>query len=267
MVVVCAPSCIERVCLWCGGNHFLSRAGEWPELFHVSVLACAYYSKCIHKKSQKEGGDVKIRFGREADSPNLHDIVNVIAHRDKQVKEHLRAALLHLHLHRAAPLEGLAAANDECEVVGAEPRVAGRRVRICEACTAQDRRDIDAGLQALLPKSETLEFRQREALRGAVDGCIPEDIVTHAVMVDYCRLVEADEFLFGGGGVVRAGCHCQIRSAGVLERPRATSSQHSKNHDRIFRTCSPYICLLLHEERSKKSKFIENAYHVSFLRS
>ena len=51
----------------------------------------------------------------------LRQIVNVVAERDEEVKEHLRAALLHLHLHRAASLEGLAAADDEREIVGAEP--------------------------------------------------------------------------------------------------------------------------------------------------
>ena len=123
-------------------------------------------------------------------------------HCDEQVKEHLRAAFLNLHLHRAASLKGLAAADDEREIVGAEPRVAGGRVRIREACTAQDRRDVDAGLQALLAKSKALHFRQGEAQRSAVDGRVPEDVVAHAVVVNGSRLVEADEFLLSGGGGV-----------------------------------------------------------------
>lgn len=57
---------------------------------------------------------------RRRDLPDLHDVVDVIAHGDEQVKEHLCAALLHLHLHCAAALEGLAAADDECEVMSAE---------------------------------------------------------------------------------------------------------------------------------------------------
>ena len=130
----------------------------------------------------------------------LRQVVNVVAERDEEVKEHLRAALLHLHLHRAAPLEGLAAADDEREIVGAEPRVAGRRVRVRESCAAQDRRYVDAGLQALLAKSEALQVWQRVALRGTVDGCIPKDVVAHAVVVNCRELVEADEFLFGGVG-------------------------------------------------------------------
>ena len=150
--------------------------------------------------------------------PNLRDIVDVIAHRYKQVKEHLRAALLHLHLHSTALLEGLAATDDECEIVGAEPRVACGRVRIRKSCTTQDRRNVNTRLQALLTKSEALQFWQAEALRRAVDGRIPKDIVAHAVMVDCRRLVEADEFLLGGRGGVRAWGHCQVRSA-VFEVP------------------------------------------------
>ena len=52
---------------------------------------------------------------------SLHDVVDVVAHGNEQVEEQLRVALLHLHLHRAAAFEGLAAADDECKVVGTEP--------------------------------------------------------------------------------------------------------------------------------------------------
>ena len=44
---------------------------------------------------------------------------NMITHSNKQIEEHF-ASLLHLSLHRAAPLEGAAAADDESEVVGTE---------------------------------------------------------------------------------------------------------------------------------------------------
>lgn len=48
------------------------------------------------------------------DLPDLRDIINVITHGHEKVKEELRVSLLHLHLHRAAALEGLAAADDKC---------------------------------------------------------------------------------------------------------------------------------------------------------
>ena len=45
------------------------------------------------------------------------DVVDVVAERDKQIKEELRLAVEHLELHGAAALEGAAAANDEGEIV------------------------------------------------------------------------------------------------------------------------------------------------------
>jgi len=152
----------------------------------------------------------------------LDNVVDMIAHRHEQIEEELGVALLHLHLHCAAALEGLAAADDECEVVCAEARVAGRRVRVGETCTAQYGRYVDAGLQALFPESKALQIGQREAQRGAVDGCVTEDIITHAVVVDCRGVVEAVEFL-GFVRVVRARCgrgSCLVVC--VLERPRVT---------------------------------------------
>ncbi len=42
----------------------------------------------------------------------------MVAQRDEEIEEKLRAAVEHLQLHRAAPLEGATAADDEREVVG-----------------------------------------------------------------------------------------------------------------------------------------------------
>jgi hypothetical protein len=44
----------------------------------------------------------------------------MVAQGYKQVEEELGAAVEHLELHRPAPLEGVAAANDESEIVGAQ---------------------------------------------------------------------------------------------------------------------------------------------------
>jgi len=44
----------------------------------------------------------------------------MITQRNKQIKEQLTATRMHLHLHGAAPLEGVAASNDESEVVCSE---------------------------------------------------------------------------------------------------------------------------------------------------
>jgi len=196
---------------------FFQQSGLRTIMGMLSVLSVPVAPSCIDHGSCQE--QLLNRVGRAAVAI-LDNIVDVVAHRHEQVEEELRVALLHLHLHRAAALEGLAAADDEGEVVGAEARVAGRRVRIREACTAQDGRDVDAGLQALLTKSEALQVWQGEAERGTVNGCVTEDIVAHAVVVDGRGIVETDELLRlvrvvrarGEGGSCRVSC--------VLEGPR-----------------------------------------------
>src|ERR1700743_177525 len=66
-------------------------------------------------------------------------VVQVVAHGDEKVEEHL-APLLHLHLHGAAALERSAAANNQSEVVSAQARVRVRRAVVREARAAEDRR-------------------------------------------------------------------------------------------------------------------------------
>lgn len=53
----------------------------------------------------------------------INNVVKVVAHGDEQVEKELAAASLHLSLHCSAPLESLPAADDECEVMGAQARV------------------------------------------------------------------------------------------------------------------------------------------------
>jgi len=192
---------------------FFQQSGLRTIMGMLSVLSVPVAPSCIDHGSCQE--QLLNRVGRAAVAI-LDNIVDVVAHRHEQVEEELRVALLHLHLHRAAALEGLAAADDEGEVVGAEARVAGRRVRIREACTAQDSRHVDTSLQTLLPKSEALQIWQTETKRSAVDGCIPEDVVTRAVMVGGRRLIEADELL-RVVRMYRTGGHCRVLQ--VLERP------------------------------------------------
>ena len=126
---------------------------------------------------------------RRHDLPDFDHIIDMIGHCHEQIEEEL-SSFLHLHLHRATAFEGLAAADDESEVMCAESRVAWRRVRICETCTAQDGRHVNAGLQTLFPESKALQIRQAEAQGSAVDDCVAEDIVTHTTVVDDSELVE-----------------------------------------------------------------------------
>lgn len=101
--------------------------------------------------------------------------------------------------------------------MGSEAGVTGWRVRIRESGATQYGRHVNASLQALLAKSKTLEVWQAEAKRSAVDGCVPKDVVTYAMVVSCRGLIEADELLWVVR-VFRTGGHCRILQ--VLERPR-----------------------------------------------
>lgn len=70
----------------------------------------------------------------------------MIAQSNKQVKEELGAAVEHLQLHGAAPLERAAAADDEGEVVGAQLRVGVGRVCVGVAGRREDGAGLDPGL-------------------------------------------------------------------------------------------------------------------------
>jgi hypothetical protein len=92
----------------------------------------------------------------------------MIDHRDEEVEEQRRPALLHLHLHRAAPLEGVAGADDEGKVVCSQLRVGGWRVGVGEAGRRQDGAALDARLEALLLEGEALQVGEVVAVSGAL---------------------------------------------------------------------------------------------------
>lgn len=69
----------------------------------------------------------------------------MVAQSHEQVKEELAAAVVHLELHRAAALEGGAAADDEGEVVSPQLGVRVGRVGVGEAGRGQDDAAGDAG--------------------------------------------------------------------------------------------------------------------------
>jgi hypothetical protein len=51
--------------------------------------------------------------------PDLHNVIDVIAHRDKQIEEQF-APILHFHLHGSAPLESLTTSDDQSKIMSAE---------------------------------------------------------------------------------------------------------------------------------------------------
>lgn len=67
----------------------------------------------------------------------------MVHHGDEQIEEERRAALLHLHLHRAAALERVAAADDEGEVMCPQLGVGGRCVRVGVAGRREDGATLD----------------------------------------------------------------------------------------------------------------------------
>jgi hypothetical protein len=76
--------------------------------------------------------------------------------------------LLHLHLHRAAALEGVAGADDEGEVVGSQLGVGGWGVGVSEASGGEDGAALDAGLEALFLEGKALEVGEVVAVGGAL---------------------------------------------------------------------------------------------------
>jgi hypothetical protein len=142
---------------------------------------------------------LKKAAGKRGDLRHIHNIIDVIAHGDKEIEKQLPPHL-HFHLHRPTALERLPAADDESEVMGAQPRVGVWRVLVREARTAEDGGDLDAALQALLAQGEPLELLEAIPVRGAVHGRVAENDVADASVED-CRL-DGDAAAVGGGGGV-----------------------------------------------------------------
>lgn len=62
----------------------------------------------------------------------------MVAEGDKQVEEQLAASVEHLSLHGAAALEGIAAADDKGEEVGAQLGIVVRGVGVCVSGGQED---------------------------------------------------------------------------------------------------------------------------------
>ena len=111
--------------------------------------------------------------------PLLHNVINVVAHRHKQIKEQ-PAARFHLLLHRAAALERAPTADDKCEVVRSQTRVRVRRVRVRISCAAQDRANLDAILEPLLAQSYPFKLDETVSICRTIYARVTQDDVAHA---------------------------------------------------------------------------------------
>ena len=70
----------------------------------------------------------------------------MIYHRNEKIEEERRAARLHLHLHCAAALEGVAAADDESKIMCSKLGVIVRGIGVGITSRCQDCAALDAGL-------------------------------------------------------------------------------------------------------------------------
>ena len=112
----------------------------------------------------------------------------MIAQRDEEIEEH-SATPLHLRLHGPALLERTTSPHHEREEVRAQSAVVIGRMRVRIAHAAQDRADVDAGLQALLAKSEALQVRKGVAPGGTIDCCVAKDQRVMSGVVDERRVL------------------------------------------------------------------------------
>lgn len=133
----------------------------------------------------------------------------MVAHCHKQIKEQL-APILHLHLHGSTSLEGLAAANNESQVMGSKARIGVRRVVVRIPSRSQDHISGNSNLQALLAESNTLQVFQAVFLGCAVHDRVSEHNSAHS-RVEYRRLARSIATIF-------------LVVVGVLEVPRVPTS-------------------------------------------
>lgn len=110
-------------------------------------------------------------------------VVHVVDHGNEQVEEQL-TAILHLVLHRAAALEGVARTDDEREVVSTELGVVVGCVGVGVTGRSEDCRALNARLQPLFAKSQLLELLEPVLLSLAVDHGVLQDGSCRGV--DHC---------------------------------------------------------------------------------
>jgi hypothetical protein len=151
--------------------------------------------------SRREGEE-KEEEERESHLPHIHNVIHMITQRHKQIKEKLPPTL-HLQLHGSAPLKRLATPDDQRQVMSAQPRIRVRRVVIRIPRAPQDRRDLDAALQALLAQGQPLELLEAVLLRGAVDDGVFEQVLADGRDVGCGFGVPAATGCVGVGGGVQ----------------------------------------------------------------
>lgn len=136
------------------------------------------------------------------DSLGGGNVVDVVAESDKQVKEQLRASVVHLELHSSATLEGTARADDEGEIVGSQLRVCVGSVGVGVSGRGEDGAALDTRFfkgkhvswfdgnemerltESLFAKCQLLQLIQPILFSRTVNDSILEKITIHTTMID-----------------------------------------------------------------------------------
>lgn len=105
------------------------------------------------------------------------DVVEVIAHGDKQIEEQRRPAVKHFHLHGAAALESAPAADDEGEVVSSQLGVVVGRVSVGVSGGGEDGAALDAGL---CDEMSVMGLDEMKKGRSSTTYEVPASAVQHA---------------------------------------------------------------------------------------
>lgn len=128
---------------------------------------------------------------------NVHDIIDMVAHRHKKIKEQFAATDFHLHLHGSAPLESLATSDNQRQKVRSQSGVLVGGVFVCIPSGPEDHINRDSRLQTLLPERQALQFIEAELFGAAVDDGVFEENSAHSVVVD-CRLYRSTALTIQG---------------------------------------------------------------------
>ena len=92
----------------------------------------------------------------------------MVAKCDEKIEEQLAPSSSHLHLHRTASFEGVPASYDQSKIVSSQLTISVWCVGVCVSSRRDDSRALNAGLQALLAKSDLLELREAILLGSTV---------------------------------------------------------------------------------------------------
>lgn len=112
------------------------------------------------------------------------NVVDMVAESDKEIKEQLRASVVHLELHGSAALEGTARADDEGEIVGSQLGVCVGSVGVGVSSRSEDGAALDTRLESLFAKCQLLQLIQSILFSRTVNDSILEKITVHATMID-----------------------------------------------------------------------------------